>query len=118
VRDWGYAAEYVEAMWAMLQQEQPSDYVIATNTAYTVEDLCRVAFDVVGLDWRSYVDVDERFMRPTEIAASRGDYSKAERELGWKPRTNFHELVHLMVRADVERLAAQGASVKAGVSPR
>lgn len=111
VRDWGYAAEYVEAMWAMLQQDQPRDYVIATNAAYTVEDLCRVAFEVVGLDWRNHVDVDERFLRPTEIAASRGDYSKAARELGWKPRTNFHELVRLMVQADIERLAAQTVPV-------
>jgi GDPmannose 4,6-dehydratase len=118
VRDWGYAAEFVEAMWLMLQQEHPRDYVIATNTSYTVEDLCRVAFEVVGLDWRRYVEVDERFLRPTEIAASRGDYSRAEAELGWKPRTNFHELVQRMVQADIERLAAQVPSFASSASPR
>ena len=118
VRDWGYAAEYVEAMWLMLQQDQPRDYVIATNTAYTVEDLCRVAFEVVGLDWRNHVEVDERFLRPTEIAASRGDYHRAQAELGWKPRTQFHDLVKLMVQADIDRLAFQAARVKPPVSPR
>lgn len=112
VRDWGHAEEYVEAMWMMLQQEKPRDYVIATNTAYTVEDLCRVAFEVVGLDWRKYVEVDERFLRPTEIAASRGDYARAEKELGWKPRTTFHELVRLMVQADIERMASQAPSME------
>ena len=105
VRDWGYAAEYVEAMWLMLQQDAPRDYVIGTNTAYTVEDLCRVAFDVVGLDWREFVETDDRFLRPTEIAASRGDYARAEAELGWKPRTHFHELVRIMVEADIARLS-------------
>lgn len=107
VRDWGYAAEFVEAMWLMLQQEQPRDYVIATNTAYTVEDLCRVAFEVVGLEWRDHVEVDDRFLRPTEIAASRGDYSRAEKELGWKPRTDFHDLIRMMVHADINRLAGK-----------
>lgn len=110
VRDWGYATEFVEAMWLMLQGEQPRDYVIATNTSYTVEDLCRVAFDVVGLDWRQHVLVDDRFLRPTEIAAARGDYSRAKAELGWTPRTEFHELVRLMVQADIDRLAAQTPS--------
>jgi GDPmannose 4,6-dehydratase len=104
VRDWGYAPEYVEAMWLMLQQETPQDYVIATNTAYTVEDLCRVAFASVGLDWRAHVAVDERFLRPTEIAASRGDYAKARRELGWEPRTDFETLIRLMVEADMALL--------------
>lgn len=117
VRDWGYAAEFVEAMWLMLQQEQPRDYVIATNTSYTVEDLCRVAFDAVGLDWQEHVEVDDRFLRPTEIAASRGDYSRAEAELGWKPRTHFHELVRLMVQADIDRLAAQTPSLASAISP-
>jgi GDPmannose 4,6-dehydratase len=84
--------------------------VIATNTAYTVEDLCRAAFEVVGLDWQRHVEVDDRFLRPTEIAASRGDYTRAKAELGWEPRTSFHELVQLMVQADIQRLASQAAS--------
>ncbi len=100
VRDWGYAKEYVEAMWLMLQQDQPRDYVIGTNTIYTVRDLCRVAFEQVGLNWEDHIECDQRFMRPTEIAASRGDYSRAKRELGWQPRTSFEELIHLMVNSD------------------
>jgi GDPmannose 4,6-dehydratase len=111
VRDWGYAPEYVEAMWLMLQRDQPRDYVVATNTMYTIADLCRIAFEVVDLDWERYVEVDDRFLRPTEIAAARGDYARAEAELGWKPRTHFHELVRIMVEADIERLAAQRPSL-------
>jgi GDPmannose 4,6-dehydratase len=111
VRDWGYAKEYVEAMWLMLQHEEPQDYVIATNTAYTIRDLCDVAFSHVGLDWQEHVEADPRFMRPTEIAASRGDYSKARLELGWEPRMRFRELIELMVDEDVRRLSkgAQGS---------
>jgi GDPmannose 4,6-dehydratase len=104
VRDWGYAREYVEAMWLMLQHDEPQDYVIATNTAYTIRDLCEVAFSHVGLDWQNYVTSDPRFMRPTEIAASRGDYSKAKAELGWQPRMQFKELIELMVDEDIRRL--------------
>jgi GDPmannose 4,6-dehydratase len=104
VRDWGYAKEYVEAMWLMLQHNTAQDYVIATNTCFTVRDLCRVAFECVGLHWEDHVISDERFMRPTEIAASRGDYSRAKTELGWEPRTSFEELVRLMVEADVRLL--------------
>lgn len=100
VRDWGYAKEYVEAMWLMLQNDQPRDYVIGTNTIYTVRDLCRVAFEQVGLNWEDHIECDQRFMRPTEIAASRGDYSRAKRELGWQPRTSFEELIRLMVNSD------------------
>jgi GDPmannose 4,6-dehydratase len=105
VRDWGYAKEYVEAMWLMLQQEEPQDYVIATNTCYTIRDLCDVAFSHVGLDWRAHVETDARFTRPTEIAASRGDYSKARSELGWEPRVQFRELIELMVDEDIRRLS-------------
>ena len=105
VRDWGYAKEYVEAMWLMLQQERPQDYVIATNTAYTIRDLCEVAFSRVGLDWQAHVETDARFVRPTEIAASRGDYSKAKSELGWEPRMQFRELIELMVDEDIRRLS-------------
>jgi GDPmannose 4,6-dehydratase len=105
VRDWGYAKEYVEAMWLMLQQDEPQDYVIATNTAYTIRDLCEVAFSHAGLNWREHVETDVRFMRPTEIAASRGDYSRARSELGWQPRTQFKELIELMVDEDIRRLS-------------
>ncbi len=105
VRDWGYAKEYVEAMWLMLQQEEPQDYVIATNTVHTIRDLCEVAFSHIGLDWQEHVETDVRFMRPTEIAASRGDYSKAKAELGWEPRMQFKELIELMVDEDVRRLS-------------
>jgi GDPmannose 4,6-dehydratase len=107
VRDWGYAKEYVEAMWLMLQQDRPQDYVIATNTAHTIRDLCEVAFSHAGLDWQAHVEADERFMRPTEITASRGDYSKAKAELGWQPRTYFEELIKLMVEADIRRLSSR-----------
>ncbi len=106
VRDWGYAKEYVEAMWAMLQQDTPRDYVIATNTAYTVRDLCRVAFEAVGLNWEDHVVTDERFVRPTEIAASRGDYSRAKADLNWQPRTSFAGLIQLMVESDMKLLAS------------
>jgi GDPmannose 4,6-dehydratase len=104
VRDWGYAKEYVEAMWLMLQHDTPQDYVIATNTVFTVRDLCRAAFECVGLNWEDHVVSDERFMRPTEIAASRGDYRRAKKELGWEPRTTFDDLVQLMVEADLRLL--------------
>lgn len=107
VRDWGYAKEYVEAMWLMLQQDRPQDYVIATNRVNTIRDLCEVAFSHVGLDWQAHVEADDRFMRPTEIAASRGDYAKAKAELGWQPRTYFEDLIKLMVEADIRRLASR-----------
>ena len=105
VRDWGHAKEYVEAMWRMLQQDEPSDYVIGTNTAYTIRDLCRIAFERVDLDWEKHVETDERFMRPTEIAASKGDYSKAKAELGWEPKISFENLIHEMVDVDMARLS-------------
>lgn len=107
VRDWGYAKEYVEAMWLMLQQPAPRDYVIATNTCYTVRDLCRVAFAAVGLNWEAHVESDPRFHRPTEISASRGDYRRAKAELGWEPRTHFEALTQLMVEADLALLRAR-----------
>ena len=104
VRDWGHAREYVEAMWRMLQQDAPDDFVIGTNTAYTVRDLCRVAFEHAGLDWQDHVESDEQFKRPTEIAASRGDYGKAKAQLGWEPKVGFEDLVREMVDADLARL--------------
>lgn len=105
-RDWGYAKEYVEAMWLMLQQDTPQDYVIGTNTAYSIRDLCRVAFAHVGLNWEDHVESDQRFMRPTEIFAQRGNPAKAKADLGWEPRTYFDELVRLMVDADLRLLGA------------
>jgi GDPmannose 4,6-dehydratase len=105
VRDWGYAKEYVEAMWLMLQRGEPRDYVIATNTIHTIRDLCEVAFSHAGLDWRDYVESDPRLMRPTEIAAARGDYSRAKAELGWEPHTSFQELIGLMVEEDLRRVS-------------
>jgi GDPmannose 4,6-dehydratase len=88
----------------MLQQSTPRDYVIGTNTAYTIRELCEVAFSHVGLDWRDHVISDERLLRPTEISAARGNYARAKAELGWEPRTGFRELIELMVDADIHRL--------------
>jgi GDPmannose 4,6-dehydratase len=103
-RDWGYAGDYVEAMWLMLQQDTPDDYVIATGETHSVRELCELAFDRVGLDWEKYVVVDERFFRPAEVDLLVGDAAKARQVLGWKPRTTFEELVNLMVDADVALL--------------
>ncbi|OGY22402.1 MAG: GDP-mannose 4,6-dehydratase [Candidatus Chisholmbacteria bacterium RIFCSPLOWO2_01_FULL_49_14] len=104
-RDWGYAKEYVEAMWLMLQRKEPEDYVIATNSLNSVKDFCKSAFEQVGLNWKDHVRSHVQFTRPTEITASRGDYSKAKKELGWEPKTGFQDLVKLMVEADLERLS-------------
>src|SRR2546423_5376512 len=103
-RDWGYAKEYVEAMWFMLQQPQPDDYVIATGETHSVEEFLEEAFSYVDRDWRDYVELDERYLRPAEVDLLVGDAGKAERVLGWKPRTTFKELVRLMVDADVAML--------------
>ncbi|MCL4262492.1 MAG: GDP-mannose 4,6-dehydratase [Anaerolineae bacterium] len=100
-RDWGYAKEYVEAMWLMLQNETAKDYVIGTNTSYSVRDLCQVAFATAGLDWEEHVAADEALLRPTEITVLKGDYTQAKQDLGWQPRTSFAELVQLMVEADL-----------------
>lgn len=102
-RDWGYAKEYVEAMWLMLQRDDPRDYVIGTNTSHTVREVCEIAFGHVGLDWQAYVVSDPALLRPTEITALKGDYSRAKRELGWGPRIAFANLITMMVDADRER---------------
>ena len=102
-RDWGYAKEYVEAMWLMLQNDTPKDYVIGTNTTHSVKEACQIAFDHAGLNWEDYIASDERLMRPTEIKELKGDYFLAEKDMGWKPRTSFEELIKLMVDADLER---------------
>jgi len=103
-RDWGYAREYVEAMWLMLQQDQAGDYVIATNETHSVKEFLHVAFEHAGLDWKKHVEIDPRYYRPAEVDLLQGDYSKARRQLGWKPKTGFVELAKLMVDADVELL--------------
>jgi GDPmannose 4,6-dehydratase len=104
VRDWGYAPEYVEGMWRMLQHDNPQDFVLATGTSYTVRDFVRMAFEHVDLDWEQYVKYDERYERPTEVDALIGDASKAERELGWVPKVLPPDLVKIMVDADVQLL--------------
>jgi GDPmannose 4,6-dehydratase len=104
LRDWGYAPEYVEAMWMMLQQDEPDDYVVATGEAHTPREFCQIAFRHVGLDWERYVEIDPRYYRPTEVNHLLGDSTKARNQLGWAPKTNFTELVRLMVDADVRLL--------------
>ena len=103
-RDWGFAGDYVEAMWLMLQQDEPDDYVIATGETHSVERLVEVAFSHAGLDWHDHVKMDERFVRPAEVDLLIGDRSKAENELGWTPTVGFEQLVQMMVDADLERL--------------
>jgi len=103
-RDWGYAPDYVEAMWLMLQQETPQDLVIATGEAHSVREFLEEAFAYVGLDWQDYVDIDPRYFRPTEVDFLLGDASKARKALGWQPRVSFGELVRLMVDADLQAL--------------
>jgi GDPmannose 4,6-dehydratase len=110
-RDWGYAKDYVEAMWLMLQRDVPEDYVVATGIAHSVRDCCRIAFDEAGLDdFERYVKIDPALIRPAEVDHLIGSSEKAERDLGWKPRTSFEELIRLMTRSDLESLAKQRAS--------
>jgi GDPmannose 4,6-dehydratase len=103
-RDWGYAKEYVEAMWLMLQQATPDDYVIATNETHSIREFLEVAFGHVKLDWKKYVEIDPRYYRPAEVDLLIGDYSKAKQKLGWEPKTKFQDLVKLMVDADLKLL--------------
>jgi len=103
-RDWGYAKEYVEAMWLMLQQEQGDDYVIATNETHSVREFLELAFDHAKLDWKQHVKIDPRYYRPAEVDLLIGDYSKAKRQLGWEPKVRFADLVRIMVDADIENL--------------
>jgi len=104
-RDWGYAPDYCEAMWLMLQQDKPDDYVIATGETHSIRDFLDIAFDVIGVtDWEDYVGQDVRYMRPAEVDVLRGDSTKAQTELGWKPKTSFEDLVSKMVSNDIERL--------------
>jgi GDPmannose 4,6-dehydratase len=100
-RDWGYAPEYVEAMWLMLQQPDPGDFVIATGETHSVREFVETAFAFVDLDWRNYVEIDPRYFRPTEVDELCGDASRARAVLGWQPRTSFNELVRIMLEADL-----------------
>ncbi|MFC2019189.1 GDP-mannose 4,6-dehydratase [Chloroflexota bacterium] len=102
-RDWGYAPEYVESMWLILQQDEPDDYVVATNEAHSVKEFVEKAFAIVGLDWQVYVKVDEKLLRPLDVNFLQGDYSKGKEKLGWVPKIKFEQLVEIMVREDLSR---------------
>lgn len=103
-RDWGFAGDYVEAMWRMLQQDEPDDYVVGTNTSHTVRELTQLAFAKAGLDWEDHVVTDDRLFRPAEVNVLQGDYSKAREKLGWEPTVDFKQLVDMMVDADLENV--------------
>lgn len=106
-RDWGYAKDYVEAMWLMLQYEEPDDYVIATGEAHSVREFLEEAFGYVDMDWRDFVEIDPKYLRPTEVDVLVGDSSKARTKIGWKPKVTFKELVKMMVDHDVEEVGKQ-----------
>ena len=106
-RDWGFAGDYVEAMWLMLQQEQPDDYVIATGRTTTIREMCRLAFEHVGLDYEDHVVVDPAFFRPAEVEVLLGEPRKARERLGWVAKTGLHELIAMMVEADLKRVARE-----------
>lgn len=108
-RDWGFAGDYVEAMWRMLQSDTPSDYVIATNETHTVQELVEIAFARADLDWKAHVVIDPEFIRPAEVDLLIGNYDKAKNELGWEPKVRFKELVEMMVDADLERVKGRTA---------
>jgi GDPmannose 4,6-dehydratase len=114
-RDWGYAPEYVEAMWLMLQQEQGGDYVVATGETHSVQEFLEAAFGCVNLDWNQYVKIDPRYYRPAEVDLLIGDASKARKILGWEPKTTFLDLVRIMVQADIDDLTRQlaGKNIRA-----
>ncbi len=113
-RDWGYAPDYVEAMWLMLQQDAPGDYVVATGHTHSVREFCAAAFAEVGLDWAEYVEIDERYFRPTEVDVLLGDASETRERLGWAPRVGFEELVKRMVAHDMELAAQERTLTDAG----
>ena len=111
LRDWGFAGDYVEAMWLMLQQDEPEDYVIAMNELYSVRDFCEQTFGRLGLDYRDFVEIDPRYYRPAEVDLLLGDSTRARTRLGWQPRTSFAQLVDMMVEGDLE-LARREALLK------
>jgi len=110
-RDWGFAGDYVEAMWLMLQQDEPEDFVVSSGVAHSVRDFARLAFEHAGLDWERHIKVDPAFVRPAEVDQLIGDSSKARSKLGWEPNVGFSELVRMMVDADVERLADRSTTL-------
>jgi GDPmannose 4,6-dehydratase len=117
-RDWGFAGDYVRAMWLMLQQDEPDDYVIATGVTHTVKRLVEVAFSHAGLDWQKHVKIDQRFIRPAEVDLLIGDPAKAKKTLGWEPTVDFEALVRMMVDADLERVKRTAASAAAAVAAK
>jgi GDPmannose 4,6-dehydratase len=114
-RDWGYAGDYVEAMWLMLQQDEPDDYVVATGERHSVREFCELSFAAVDLDWEQFVEVDEQYLRPAEVDILQGDASKALRELGWQPTVGFEELVGMMVKSDLALAERERTLVDAGL---
>jgi GDPmannose 4,6-dehydratase len=102
-RDWGYAPEYVDAMWKMIQKDEPDDYVIATGESHSVKEFLQEAFNAVGLDWEDHVKIDKRFMRPLDVPNLMGDFSKSQKELEWKPLVRFPDLVKIMIKEEMER---------------
>jgi GDPmannose 4,6-dehydratase len=114
-RDWGFAGDFVRAMWMMLQQDEPDDYVIATGDRHSVREFCESAFALVDLDWEEYVSIDERYMRPSEVDLLEGDAAKARRVLGWEPDVTFDQLVEMMVEADMKLAAQERTLVDAGL---
>jgi GDPmannose 4,6-dehydratase len=114
-RDWGYAGDFVEAMWLMLQQDEPADYVIATGQRHSVRELCEASFGLLDLDWEEYVELDKRYLRPAEVELLQGDATKARVELGWEPTVGFSELVEMMVESDLELATRERTLVDAGL---
>jgi GDPmannose 4,6-dehydratase len=115
-RDWGFAGDYVEGMWRMLQQDKPDDYVVATNELYSVREFCEKTFSRLGLDYQNFVEVDPRYYRPAEVDLLLGDSTKARKRLGWKPQTSFDQLVDMMVESDLELASQEKAIAERGAS--
>ncbi|HMK47766.1 MAG TPA: GDP-mannose 4,6-dehydratase [Methanocella sp.] len=115
-RDWGFAGDYVEAMWLMLQQEKPDDYVVSTGETHSVKEFCQLAFSAAGMDWEKYVKIDPKFVRPAEVDLLLGDSAKANKVLGWKPKVTFPQLVRMMVEGDIDLVAREMKS--RGKTPR
>ncbi|MEI6915338.1 MAG: GDP-mannose 4,6-dehydratase, partial [Armatimonadota bacterium] len=113
-RDWGFAGDYVEAMWLMLQQDEPDDYVVATGESYSVREFLDAAFSIADLDWQKYVEIDPRYFRPAEVDYLLGDGSKAREKMGWSPKVAFPELVRMMVDHDTEAAQQEKTLVDAG----
>ena len=116
-RDWGFAGDYVQAMWMMLQQPEPEDYVVATGISHSVGEFCELAFDSLGLNWKQYVRVTSEFLRPADVNSLLGDPTKARTRLGWKPETSFKELVRMMVESDLELLKKTGSGALTAREP-